>query len=173
MDPLEQQIAHAVNVDPSPEFVARVRARAATEPVIDRARHWPLAAAGLAAALGVAVCVQHSDRERTANSVAAVAVVHQAPRLPSPPAVVERVEPARVPIARRQARNTPEVIVAADEVRGLHALYDLMRNGHALIFEDNTDREPIDAPSLRAIVVAPIQIAPIALASTVTEGVEQ
>jgi hypothetical protein len=172
MDPLEQQIANAVNVDPSPEFLARVRARVATEPVIGRARHWTLVAAGLAAALAVVVYMQRSDRERGANGAAAVVVVPQPPRMAAA-AIVEHVVPAPLPIARRQARTTPEVIVAADEVRGLHALHDLMRSGHALVFEGETERAVLGTLSLREIVVAPIQIAPIALASTVTEGVEQ
>ena len=63
-----------------------------------------------------------------------------------------------------------EVIVAADEVRGWRAVDDVVRRGRAtLVFEDEPVRE-LEVPRVTEIVVTPIQITPIDLASTGTEG---
>ena len=173
MDPLEREIADAVNVDPSPEFVARVRARVASVPVVPRTRRWPIVvAAGLAATLAVAIYVQGPDRDRTVVT-APVAVVQPATRVPAL-ASVERVEQRSASVVRHRAGTVHkvqdlEVIVAADEVRGWRALDDVRRSRATLVFDDGAVRE-LQMPRVTSIVVAPIQIAPIELASTSTEG---
>jgi hypothetical protein len=175
MDPLDRHIADAVNVEPSPEFVARVRARIANEPAPANTPRWPLViAAGVAATLAVAVYVERFDRERTVNRAGAVAVMSPAANVPEPVRLT-RVEATQAPVALprpRTMRTVPdsEVIVAADEVRGWRAVDDVVRRGRAtLVFAEESVRE-LEIPRVTEIVVAPIQITPIDLASTATEG---
>src|SRR5262249_56791931 len=63
MDPLDRQLADVVNVDPSPEFVARVRVRVATEGRPARLRMFSFLAAGAAlATVTIAIWVVRVDR---------------------------------------------------------------------------------------------------------------
>jgi hypothetical protein len=174
MDPLEREIADAVNVDPSPEFVARVRARVADEPAPARTRRWPfMIAVGVAAALIAAAYVERPDRERIVNGADAVAVPAAVASVPQP-ARLTRVEPTQALVARPRPRTVgsvpdSEVIVADDEVRGWRALDDVRRGRATLIFDEGGVHE-LEVPRVAEIVVAPIQITPIDLASTATEG---
>jgi hypothetical protein len=174
MDPLERRIANAVNVDPSPEFVARVRARVANEPAAARMRRWPLMiAVCVAAALAAAVFVERPDRERIVNGADTVGVTVPVASLPQPTRLTQ-VEPTQALVARprpRTVRSVPdsEVIVADDEVRGWRALDDVRRGRATLIFDEGGVHE-LEVPRVAEIVVAPIQITPIDLASTATEG---
>jgi hypothetical protein len=173
MDPLDRQLVDAVNADPSPEFVARVRARVASEPAPARMPRWPLViAASLAAALAVAVYVKRPDGERVVERAEVAAHVPAALKLLEP-AGVKQVEQRPVFAPRLRERTTPQVIVAADEVRGWRALHDVVYRGRAtLTFDEGVPLE-LDVPRMADIVVAPIQITPIELASTTTEGEEQ
>ena len=176
MDPLERHLADAVNVEPSPEFVARVRARVATEPSPARAQLWPLMiAAGLVAALAAAVNVGRFERQRGAT---AIALLSAPPAASVPePTRVRAAETAHAPVARRHptaTSDTPsiEVIVAAEDVRGLQALANFVRDGRvAVIFPEETPEvEPLD---VKEIVVVPVDIAPLAIASNAEQGDEQ
>jgi hypothetical protein len=171
MDPLDRQLADAVNVDPSPEFVARVRARVASELAPTRVPRWPLViAAGLAAALAVAVYVKRPDGERAASGVEAVA------RVPAASTVLEsageqRVEQQQASASPHRERSIPQVIVAADEARGWRALDDIVRRGDAVFTFDEGAPLQLDVPRVTEVIIVPIEIAPIELASsTTTEG---
>jgi len=115
VDALDRQIAADLDVDPSPEFVARVRARVANESM-SRARRVPLllvTAAALAVAAVVAVSVGRvDDRPGDVMQVAAEFV--------APVSVhVERPAPGARPAVRRaRALRSPVTIelISIDEM---------------------------------------------------------
>jgi len=167
MDPLERQVAEAVNVDPSPEFVARVRARIATEDLPSvRWRISPFLAAGIAvAAIVIAVSVTRIDRAPLQTppvvgvDIPLGAPMHAANRT-SAPRLVRTARPRRQPLAR--------VIVASDDIRALRRLSDLLRNGTVALTFDDVRSSPV-----KQIAVAPIDIAPLRVASIGEQGEEQ
>jgi len=175
MDPLDRQIAEGVNVDPSPEFVARVRARVAREQVSIRPRLWPVVVgACLAATLGVAIYVERLDRSRPVDGTIAVVVPAVSISVPAA-ASAARVEQRSTPIVRRRSRavsHVPEVIVASDELRAWRQLADLMRSGHV---ELKLDEKPtaVESAPVQEIAVKLIAIAPLAVASISEQGDEQ
>ena len=175
MDPLDRELADAVNVDPSPEFVARVRARVATERVSARPRLWPVvAAAALAATVAIAFYVQRLDRHAL-DGLGAVAIVPPAISAPAP-ASVKSVERHTMVGARRRTRSAPrvpEVIVASDELRGWRQLANLVRSGDVELRFDDKQKPVIESLSLKEIVVKPIDIEPLAVASNPEQGDEQ
>jgi hypothetical protein len=167
MDPLDRQLADAVNVDPSPEFVARVRGRVAHEASPVRTRWWPMAAAACLAAAIIAVAL---PKHRVDLAVPErPTLTASAPRVAQPSSAPFTT--ATVVKGRRRAKS-PEVIVAAEDRRGLQALVDLVREGRVTVIfpEKSPDVEPLE---VKAIVVSPIDIAPLAIASNTEQGDEQ
>ena len=167
MDPLERQIAEMVNVDPSPEFVARVRARVAAEdmPVV-RWRMSPfLVAAAAFASIMAAVWVATIDRAPVQTPMVAGVDIF----LPAPAhAAARTVAVPLVRTARPRTQPLPRVIVASDEIRGLRRLSDLLRSGTVTLTFDDARTSPV-----KEIAVAPIDIAPLTVASIAEQGVEQ
>jgi hypothetical protein len=69
---IDEEIRAALDVDPSPEFVARVRARIATEPAPSASRwSWGLAVASALAASAVLVVIGSRQPARPATNIAA------------------------------------------------------------------------------------------------------
>ena len=110
MDALDRELAHALAVDPSPEFVARVRARIADEPAPSTWR-MPrvLMAAGAAAVLILAVVVV-TPRPREAEVVQAVRPAVPEAMQAVRPAVPEVVQAFRPAVRHRRAGPPPAPI---------------------------------------------------------------
>ena len=174
MDPLDRELAEAINVNPSPEFGARVRMRVATEraprrrvPVLS------LATVGMAIAIVLAVWTLR-DHTNTQTShghleVAATASSHAVQRPPDRFRVATIPAKRSVTIASR--RPSVRVVVAAEDVQGLRRLSKLVRDGVVLSFPDEAQRDDSTlSPPLMDIAVAPIDITPIAIASNTEEG---
>jgi len=176
MDALDRALARALDVAPSPDFVARVRTRVAAEPP---PAFWRLPRMMLAAGV-VAVAL-------AAAALPALRVDRKAAPAPVAPAPgpVARVEPpegrdAVVPLpvaappraARRQ--RTAEVVVAASEVMGLRQMEALVAGGRvAVSFADDSAGSASPGPvRVNAIVIAPIEIAPLQITAN-REGVGQ
>ncbi len=69
---IDDEIKDALNVDPSPEFLARVRTRIANEPAPPAWRgSWTLAAAGAMAAVVVVAVIVSRPRSRGSRSFVA------------------------------------------------------------------------------------------------------
>jgi hypothetical protein len=179
MDPLERDVEDAINVEPSPEFVARVRARVATEGTPSRWRMSPLmASAALAATIAIVVWVTRVERAPGEPATAGQVQVTASPSVPSVPAVALEAPTQSEMQAERTARRHQQrqhpaarVIVAGNELEGLRQLADLMRSGTvALTFDD---AESPSLPAVQEIVVTPIAIAPLTAASTWEQGDEQ
>ena len=139
----EREIETALAVDPSPEFLARVRLRIASEPVSSAWRiPWVFTAGSVAIAIVMAVVVFRSDRKpnltsteqpavaRTAFDRPAVAETALAPVLDAASATPRTVGSPAVRLAReaRPARD-PEVLISADEAAGLRRLIAAVRDG--------------------------------------------
>lgn len=178
MDPLEREIADAVNVHPSPEFVARVRTRIATE---GTSAAWRvstplLASVAFAATIAIVVWVVRLDHVPSETMAAGRVQVTSAP-LSAQTMTREASTTSAPPVERTSGRHqqrqqsAPRVIVAANELKGLRQLSDLMRGGTvALTFDDVQSLSP---QPVQEIVVTPIEIAPLTAASTWDQGDEQ
>ena len=155
---LEREIETALAVDPSPEFLAGVRLRIASEPVSSAWRiPWVFAAGAMALVIVMAVVAFRPDRKPNQASTGRVAVattvVTKTALPPVPPtvppsvaaAVVEgwtasgqsaaRVAPTRSGGARfvrgpsTRRSMDPEVLVSPDEAAGLRRLIAAVRDG--------------------------------------------
>ena len=107
MDALDREIAAALAVDPSPEFVARMRARIANEP---SPSSWRVR--GLLMAAGVAVVViAAAVMQVPAPSAPPALVAAQAftPAVLPEPAVVDLVPAITRPIRRRVRRSSNQI----------------------------------------------------------------
>jgi hypothetical protein len=176
MDPLDRHIEELVNADPSPEFVARVRARVATAGTPARWRiSRSLVAAAVLATLAMAVWVVRVDRVPGQAPLVARVAVPLPPRVHAGDARVSTpVAAPLVPTTRARRQPRAQVIVASDEVQGLRQLADLVRDGHVVLsFADGRRPEAVEMSPLKEIVVAPIDIAPLTIASSAEQGDEQ
>jgi len=164
-DALDRAIQAALNVDPSPEFLARVRARVAEE---RPARPWtvtfiPVAAAAATLAVLAFFAVNTSrrplpepTRPTTAPGPAVVSgstasTVVREPALPAvtaPPGRQAAPEPRRAAVAPR----------LSNEARGLQALVDTINRGSVIVVGDD-----VRSSGQRPIEIRDIEIAPLAI----------
>ena len=180
----DQEIRDALNVDPSPEFLARVRTRIATEPAPSPWR-WSrtIAASGaMAAALVVAVIVSRPAQpiERRPGPVGPATTAATGPTEPSVwagpkgPALQETPVPAagsakafalRVASGFSQTvTGEAEVLLDPSETRALRALIAGVYDGGVDLaaLQRDPSRAPMDLDPIAEIIIAPITIDPIA-----------
>lgn len=180
---LDHEIRAALAVEPSPEFLARVRARIAHEP---RAKpwhlRWELIVVGAAAAGAILLAVsmspgrrdEHADRSALwVTRVGVDAPAFIPPVAPQRPSVFRRVPSTaaapRVATAKnaeampRDAHGTPQVIISAAEAKALQRLLTSIREGRfeLLALNEAVASEPSSEP-LQEIAIDPIVIEPLA-----------
>jgi hypothetical protein len=167
---IDREIQAALSVDPSPEFLARVRTRIATEPA--RATSWLswkfVAAGAFAAAIAAAVVVSRPEGTPTP--------VRQASRAEDdrlPPAAIEQPRQAEAVKARTRAwragapearrRPEPEILLDPAETRALRRLIAGTRDGSLDLSASLQATTPtaMDLPPIDAIVIAPLTIDPL------------
>jgi hypothetical protein len=175
---IDDEIRDALNVQPSPEFLARVRTRLANEPAPSRWRwSWALgASAAMAVTLVIVFVVSRPERKKVPAPEVAVEL------LTNPPSVVPGPrpgKPAESPgpkgpslhqgsvvsgFSRTRLPRQPEVLVNAAEMRALQGLIVAARNGSvALTPAAAADSPtPMELEPVADIVIAPIAIEPIA-----------
>ena len=174
---LEREIESALAVDPSPEFVARVRARVSMESA-GRSRwmwlHWAVATTTVLVLVGVWFSLPWMSDDRVVEPLASNAAsisttspsavdapveVTPAPVAPKPMVVVTR--------ARAASRNDfPEVIVSENEVRAFNALVSEFRLRRVELVlpsapHPDTPIEPAAMTELSPLVVEPLEIQPV------------
>ena len=159
---LERRIEHALAVEPSPEFVARVRTRIEREPAPSTWFVWwrPAAAGVLAMTIAIAVIVTSIDRN-TASLVSdppvAASVSEPAPSATAaPPPGREAVV---APAATRTVA-TPSSSRIVDERTALRLLITNIREGRI----DAAELRDLEAPRfepIREISIEPIDIEPV------------
>ncbi len=173
-DTLAREIEAALGVDPSPEFLPRVRARIATE----RARHgwlWAWRCAEAVAVLaGVGVIVVWTLRQpvpaprapRFANA-SPVETVGRPPELVEPygqtsnPGSAPAIQIARS--TRRAVEGKPEVMVSPGEAAALRQLVVAIAARQVDAVDiPKLEGESAPLPELEEIVLEPIELSPIA-----------
>ena len=177
---IDREIQAALTVDPSPQFVARVRARIASEPA--RAASWlswKLVASGAMAALIVIAFVLMRPGEQTFNARPepvegrARGTLQSRPRSATTTAATTQPRRAETPKARTltrragapQARRRPEPELLLDpaETRALRRLIAGTRDGSLDLSPALRATTPtaMDLAPIDAIVIAPLTIDPL------------
>jgi hypothetical protein len=181
-DTLAREIEAALGVDPSPEFLPKVRARIANE----RMRQGWLASAPWrwAGAVAVVTAVAIIGLWTLREPAPAPREVHVTPPVEMPPPPVEPARPAPVPVASSTERHKPvsapvvrtvratqspdavapfEVVISPDESAALQQLFVLInsRRIETRVLPDlATALKPPDP--IEEIVLDPITISPLA-----------
>jgi hypothetical protein len=189
---LDRELGRALRVDPSPEFVARVRSRIAEEPAPSRWTfgRWQLVAvAAVAASLLIAVVVHRranppiarDQAVLSARPIGAGAIAALQEHEPVRRTEREPLEPMeREPFGRMEregfsrASAAPEVLIDPREAQALRAVIARVRTG-ALDLSPvlmATKPEAMDLPPITDIVIEPIAIDPLA-PDTGAQGVRQ
>jgi hypothetical protein len=156
-DGIDREIDALLDVEPSPDFVARVRARVDGESMTRRGwltARWLAGAAAIVAAL-IVVSAMWFDRP------APVLVVREVPPVPIPNAVVEP------PSTRAEARPTasaqsPEVLVSPAESALLQRLLVAAREARIEPAPDLQRDAPLNRPM--PIVIEPLDVPPLVTA---------
>jgi hypothetical protein len=175
---IDRHIQEALAVDPSPEFLARVRQRIADEPSPRTAfgfPAWTAAAVGAvalaAAVFGVSVVRQHSRMVPGGEHPTILASQRLPPYAPAVVAPASSPRHATIPPAIRTyvaaVPSAPEVLISASESRAIQNLIAGVREGRI-----DPRSLPADPPPASDIIIPPIAIAPIS-ASSIGEGVRQ
>ena len=169
---LEREIEAALGVDPSPEFLAKVRARVAEEqkPAGWLLRwHW---VAGTVVAAGVALFAVYAWREPEPPGVgrdsAPIAVLQREATLPAvtAPAIAEH-QPAPA-LARPVRRHAPEVLISEKEKSGFRLLLaSLSKQEDARQIQEALAKVETSGPPW--LEISPIVIEPFSQ-FTVSEG---
>ena len=183
MEDLDREIEAALAVDPSPEFVARVRTRIASErPPSASWLLWTLAIAGaLASAVTLAVTLPRPKAVARPERVAERAA--SAGARPTPPAAAvarttaeaARREKDGASASRRTGGPTawahretvasaePEVLIDAREARAIRAFIDRARHGQLELAQLLSAPPPqvMEAQPLQGIYIAPIEFEPL------------
>ena len=185
---LEREIEAAFTVDPSPEFLARVRARVAASPAPSAWRfRWQFAVVPIAGVIIAAAVVWHNVEPRPSDKSNQVPLVAENAPRPASPGAASRVvtlkppaEPATRGAGVAQARRTPEahdpfndltVLVAPEDVRGFELLLSSIREPDVVLLlnDDTTGPVALSAPSIE---IAPIDIEPVPPIAQLEGGVE-
>lgn len=184
---LDREIAGLLDVAPSPEFLARVRARVAEEPEPGTWRaSWMFTAAGAMAVIVVVVMMWPSSEPEIEQLKPAVLAQHQQPAVVAPTETTPRpagvtpttVSPRRAATSRAieahaDAREIelPEVVIGENEVRAYTAWVASIRDRRfnvAVPVAPNPDT-PLDVEVLPP--AEPLEIEPILQVATLqSEG---
>ena len=156
-DRIDREIDALLDVEPSPEFVARVRARVDGESMTLRGwltTRWLAGAAAIVAAL-IVVSAMWFDRP------APVLIVREVPPVPIPNAVVEP------PSMRAEARPaapapSPEVLISPAESALLQRLLVAAREARVEPAPDLRRDAPLNPPM--PIVIEPLDVPPLVTA---------
>jgi hypothetical protein len=177
---LDREIESLVAAEPSPEFLARVRARVAEEPEPRMFRaSWLFAMAGAVTAVVVALIAWPAvesiprsdvavDPPRVAESVQPAAPTTSAPEVP---AASRRSTPARAVAAATAGGRSididlPDVVIAENEVKTFAWLMASVRQSRfdavvPVAPDPDPPLEIKELPALSPVIVEPLEIEPI------------
>ena len=177
---IDEEIRGALKVEPSPEFLARVRTRIASEPAPSAWRwSWTFAAAGaLAAVLLIAIVLSRPAHQPASAPGVAQAVTSPSPAIEKPSEVAQAFRPAIAGLKPRAgSRNAGDTTVRLkpdttdspllfdySEVRALRGLIAAARNGSIALTPATAAAPPapMELEPVTEIIIAPITIDPIA-----------
>ncbi|HKE88245.1 MAG TPA: hypothetical protein VKB50_31025 [Vicinamibacterales bacterium] len=168
---LEREIESALAVDPSPEFIVRIRARVAAEPTPTmRWYSWRLVSVTTAiGAVAIAAWfvwpsarVEPLPTIGVSQTLPETSVVDATPK-GEPARVLQAVHPDAPRMTRQQARivpTLPEVLIPENEKRGFELLLEELHDGKdAAIVARAASRH--DAPGPPWLDVQPVVIEPL------------
>lgn len=161
--PYEADLRAALKVDPSPEFLARVRTRVAAEPEPSRWRLAWVMGLGLTAAVLVVMVWPRSEAPAPARVQPVPAPVAAADPAPVVAPRPERIEAAPVRDVRRVVpdRQAPVIVVDTAEVAAFERLVARIEMGSL-----PAGPAAVTPPEMAAeIQFEPVEIAPIVFAS--------
>lgn len=166
-DRIDREIDALLDVEPSPDFVARVRERVEGESMTHRAwlpGRWLIGAAAIAAALIVVNVARWSDRP------VPVLVVRESPPVPIPNAAVE---PPSIRAEGRPAMPAPfpEVLVSPAEAALVQRLLVAAREARVEPAPDPGLDAPLNPPM--SIAIEPIMVEPLLVADHLEPGAQQ
>ena len=168
---IEREIASALSIDPSPEFVARVRARVAHEPQpADRRLTTAFTAAGLAT-IAIVTTLSFARVDRPGDSTPTVAF-REVTSLESvrPPIVTTS---NHVPDVRGARKTDAQVMVSTTAAEGLTRLFAAISDGRVDLTQFPTDATYVMVESPRGeTIVGPMSVEAIP-PITDSEGVRQ
>jgi hypothetical protein len=170
---IDQEIQDALKVDPSPEFLARVRTRIANEPAPSAWRwSWTVAAGAVAASVVVAIVLSPVREKSIVAPVTQTAAA--GPKAPALQPAAEELAPVaqsaerrpapRMVIATALAVQQPEILLDPAETRALQRFIAGARNGRVDLaaVQQSTSPAPMELEPVADIVIAPITIEPLA-----------
>jgi hypothetical protein len=179
----DREIQDALKVDPSPEFLARVRTRIANEPAPSPWRwSWNLVTAGaLAAAAVIAVVIARPaaprpERVQAARPAETRPEARAPERQPAPPSHLAKPGAERsaagfahhrAPLVSgfsRTAAAGPEILIDPRQARALRQLIAGVRDGRVDLSaaQKSVTSAPMELAPVTDIVIAPITIEPLA-----------
>ena len=170
---IDRELRAALAVEPSPEFVTRVRMRIASDPEPTAWGYsWLLGAAGAVAVVILVAGFVFRGEEQPARRAADVTLPPVVARDFSPAiaksVVAQDFTPAVAGVAVDRpatvARRQPEVLFSAAEMRGLRRLVALANQGDSgleALLAPPADPAPIANIEPDEIVIAPITIEPL------------
>jgi hypothetical protein len=180
---IDRALAAAIDIAPSPDFVARVRQRVAREPrPLPFWRGWRIAVPALAAVVAVAIGLAVMSRRtpaapqplqaRALPAIELRPLVADPPRAVTVPASPRRGVPTRLQPAWPEVRTEPEVLVPREEIEMYRRLIAAAQTvPHAVVVES-----PKDIAAVREIsdlAIDPIEIKPIAPPPSGSQGERQ
>jgi hypothetical protein len=194
---LDRELDAALGIEPSPEFLARVRTRVGAEPgpstwrparVVSAFRRmsceplWGLAIVGIAMAIIAPQLMRENDvvpQPETASRIARVDPPSSSPVVePAGPATRQattvRLLQQRVAVAPAVAsmRTLPlqlgPVLVSEDERRAFEFFVAAVNQGH--VPEKAIERVPSEAVEMPALAIEPLVVSPMALARGAQQG---
>ena len=176
-DVLEREIEAALGVDPSPEFLPRVRARIASERVHEgwmwsSPWRWAGVATTVVAITVVAVWTLREPAPAPRETQVLDMAAGNAAAASSRPASTESPAPIPVRAVRKVRRQGPpatiaplHVVVSADEAVGLRQLVAAIATRQIKAVDIPTldvESTPLPLPPLEEIVLEPIKLSPLA-----------
>jgi hypothetical protein len=170
---LDREVASLLAVEPSPEFLARVRTRVAQEPEPGGWRwRWTFALATVTVALIGAVVVWQSGQQAPSSEVP-VRLPQVAEAVAPPAPVVVEVERPRASRPTRPTTRTREAanlipLISADDARAFDTLLAAIRRNDVVL---NADM-PNSALSASTLALPPITIEPVTVPEPLEGGVE-
>jgi hypothetical protein len=181
---LEREVEAILGVDPSPEFLARVRARVADAPApmfwrLFTPLRWVFAAAAVAVVIVASTVAWRSSDSARANDGAAptplVAETSTSPAAVNPTEVVAQ-PPRSIEHRAQRVTSVPEsrnlvAVVAPEDARGFEFLLASLRRPDVVLVlsTDTTGPVALSAPSIE---IAPIDIEPVPPIAQMEGGVE-
>jgi hypothetical protein len=179
IDPLDDSLAELsaeLDVDPSPEFAARVRTSIASD---GRARHWrwALVAATSMTVVGLTLWLRQPAPVDAPAVRARIALAAESPRVPfdaagpqerrpqQVAAVGQRAVAGRVAMRRVVSRPEPETLIAPDQAIAFQRLVRLVYEGRIVApssdWPKTSSLDPVEPPA--DVTVAPVEVKPVVI----------